>query len=139
MFDALMTCIQLGDNEQSSNSELCRLRAVCRHLNERVEAKLFSRITVDINSHGPDIAAAQLEALALGSSRASHFAKALHIRSLHPVPRMWPSKWEQRDVDVPDDNKKAVVMVKVRENLRGAIISLKKVTSVTLVIPLNLF
>jgi hypothetical protein len=111
---------------------------VCRHLNERVEAKLFSHITVDVHRHGPDITAAQLEALALGSSRAFNFAKVLHIQSLNPVPECAsPSELERQDVDVPNDEQ-ASTMVKVRENLRGAIMSLKKVTSVSFVIPLHL-
>jgi hypothetical protein len=79
-----MPSIQLCDDKQST-SDLCHLRAVCRHLNERVEATLFSSITVDVSLHGADTTAAQLEALALGTTHASHFAKILKIRSLNPA------------------------------------------------------
>jgi hypothetical protein len=101
---------------------------VCRHLNERIEAVLFSHITIDVALHGADTAAAQLEALASGSSRASDFAKNLLIRSVHIVPQ------DGRDVDVLDGKKMEVAMVQVRKNLLRAVMSLKNVTSVSLVI-----
>jgi hypothetical protein len=105
---------------------------VCRHLNEVVEATLFSHITVDVGLHGADISAAQLESLVVGSCRASNFAKTLQIQSLNPVsPRL-------RDEDVPRDKETEVAMARVEKNLQGAIMSLKNVTNVSLVFPLRL-
>jgi hypothetical protein len=73
---------------------------VCRYLNEIVEAELFSCVTVHFALHGADTAAAQLEALALSSSRTSNFAKTLKVQSLNLV-------------DVPGDNQMAVTMVQL--------------------------
>jgi hypothetical protein len=122
-----------------SNSELCRLRAVCRHMNEAVEVKLFSRITINISA-GLATAAGQLEALASGSSRASDFAKTLYIRSLHPMPRLQIMPYELNNVDVddPGDKETGVAMAQVKKNIGIAIRSLKDVMDVSLVFPLHL-
>ena len=125
--------LQLGDKKQSS-SELCRFRAVCKHLNGIVEDKLFSCITVDVAPvHGANISATQLESLVSGSCRAANFAKTLQIRSLSPMRKSMQTQ------DVRFDKETEVAMVQVRKNLRGAITSLKNVTNISLVFPFHHF
>ena len=109
---------------------------MCRHLDERVEATLFSSITVDVSLHGADTTAAQLEALALGTTRASHFAKILKIRSLNPALQEIRNR---KDGHVPGDYEAEEPMVQIRKNCRRAIMSLKNVTTVSSVTQLRLF